>query len=156
MKLLFVCAGNTCRSPLAEVIARRFAIDRGMLSLDIESAGTEAYAGAPASDGSLLVALERHLDLSQHRARPLTRSLVDDADLILGMTPHHVRRAIALGGEGKSWLLSDFAHEGLLEVAVADPYGGSLDDYRRTADELAAHIRLVLDRLARERAETNL
>ncbi len=150
MRLLFVCTGNTCRSPMAEAIARQLADERG-IDVSTSSAGTSAWEGAPASDGALLVALEQGLDLSMHRAQVLSRELVAAAELILVMSPHHGERAVVLGGEGRTHLLTDYAARTTTGRPVQDPFGGELDLYRATFAELSSEIALVLDRLAAER-----
>lgn len=152
MRILFVCTGNTCRSALAEALARTLIIERGLSDVELQSAGTSAWDGAPASDGALLVGMERNLDLSQHRAQTLTRDLVRDADLVLAMGPHHLERIEALGGAGKSYLLTEFASHGLSARPVNDPIGGELDLYRTTADELEQEVRRVFDRITAERS----
>lgn len=136
---------------MAEAIARKIAIERGLHDIEAASAGTSAHDGAPASDGALLVAIERNLDLGAHTAQTLTRDLVRDADLILAMAPTHLERVEALGGTGRAYLLAEYASHGASARAISDPIGAELDVYRRTADELEQEIRRALDRALAER-----
>ena len=114
----------------------------------MSSAGTGAWDGAPASEGAYLVGLERGLDLSGHRARLLTRELVEGADLILTMARHHRARVDELGGEGRVFVLGEYAGQGGDEVS--DPFGGDLGIYRDTCQELESLTAAVADRLVAE------
>lgn len=136
---------------MAEAIARRLAEARGFTDVQVSSAGTSAWDGAAASDGALLVAMEHALDLNAHRARVLTRELVQHADLILTMGPHHLERVATLGGDEKGHLLTHFASRGADSTPVGDPFGGDLDAYRATFAELEATLERVMDRVAADR-----
>jgi protein-tyrosine-phosphatase len=136
---------------MAESIARKIVQERGLIDVEVASAGTTAWEGAPASDGALLVCMERETDLSQHQARLLTREMLDTYDLVLAMGPHHLERIEALGGKGKTFLLTAYASRGAVDRPIGDPFGGDLDLYRETYDELDREIRRALDRIAAER-----
>jgi len=145
MHVLFVCTGNTCRSPIAETVMRRMIAERHLSDITVGSAGTSAWPDSSASDGALLVSLEHGTDISEHRSRPLSPEIVAGADLILAMGPHHLERAEALGGAGRSFLLTAYA--GGDGRAVSDPFGGDLAVYRATYDELEHEIGIILDKL---------
>lgn len=149
--ILLICTGNTCRSPLGEALLRKKLAERGVDGVQVGSAGTGAWDGAPASEGAYLVALEHGLDLSAHRARLLTRELVATADLVLTMARHHYARVEQLGAGVQAHLLGEFAGRGGGDAEVRDPFGGDLEGYRETFVELDTMLDSVVERLERER-----
>ena len=144
---MLVCTGNTCRTPMAEALLRHALEETGVSDVTVSSAGTGAWDGAPVSEGAYLVALERGLDLSAHRARLLSREAVERADLVLTMARHHRARVDELGGAGKTWLLGEYAGRTGAVAEVSDPFGRELEMYRQTFDELDGLIAAVVGRL---------
>lgn len=147
-RLLFVCTGNTCRSPMAESLARAEAEERG-LELEVRSAGTTASVDSPASRGALEAARREGLDLSGHRSTPLSPELVAWADLILFMAPSHGMDVRDVDPGAPSALLTRFLPEDhpWRGRAVWDPVGGDLELYRETFDLLREAVAGLMERI---------
>lgn len=152
--VLFVCSANQCRSPLAEVLLRQ-ALDGAAPheSWRVESAGTWAVPGLPATEYSRQEARRRGLDLSHHRSQPASCDLLAQFDLVLAMEREHLRELHAACPEqaAKVRLVS----EGVgAEFDIEDPYGGPPSGYQSLGDLLAALLADGLPRI-REMADRN-
>jgi protein-tyrosine phosphatase len=147
-RILFVCTGNTCRSPLAEALARAEIARRGWKHVEAASAGLAAADGDPAARAGVAVAARAGLDLASHRSRQLTPGLAASADLILAMGSAHLAELRRLGVGERAATVGDFAAGGEGEgPTVQDPFGGSEAVYEETLQELRTLVVAALDRL---------
>ncbi len=138
-KLIFVCTGNICRSPMAEgLLKHMLGPDYGW---EISSAGVCAATGAPASPNAVEALREQGIKISDHRSRYLTPELIKEADLLVVMTGGHRDAILAMAPEsaGKVFLLKSF---GIPQSTtdIYDPFGEALDVYRRVRDEIDAAL----------------
>ena len=125
--VVFVCTGNTCRSPMAEGMFRNLLRERGISDVEVTSCGTGAFPGVPASDYAVDAAKAYGADISSHRSRPLSRYLVDSGDLFICMTANHRELLLHYLPPDKLRVLAD---------GVSDPYGGTPEQYRSCAAQI--------------------
>lgn len=140
MNILFVCTGNTCRSPMAEAILRQKKPD-----WKVKSAGLYANPGEPASKGTATVLTEKGIS-HHHISSQVTEELLDWADAVLTMTASH-KQLIDIHFphfQDKVMMLKD------VDGDVADPFGGPDSEYRKTFEELDYYISRWLEKAARK------
>ena len=134
--IIFVCTGNTCRSPMAEVIAKSL-----MPDLTITSVGVAASAGSPASINACNVMEEWGLNLASHKSKIINRDMLAGSNLVLTMTKSHLAVVKSLCKEARAFTLAEYVGN---DKDISDPFGGDIKTYQDCAEEIKTLVQKVL------------
>lgn len=139
--IVFVCTGNTCRSPMAEGLFRVLAEKYALRDVECTSCGLSAYTGMPVTDYAVEAAAAYGADISAHRSRPITEYLIREGDLFVCMTKRHADLLAPYLPSEKLCVLGE---------GIPDPFGGTQEDYKNCA----AAIYAALEEWIRKEADT--
>ena len=142
MNLLFVCTGNTCRSPMAAAIMNKLA-EENNLDLRIESAGMFATDGEKATPEAIEAIRKYEIDLDYHISQQITPELIEKSDLIITMTEAH-KMVLQDTAKEKTCTLCELAG---ISGDIEDPFGGDVEDYTEVCDKLYIALTQLCNKL---------
>ncbi len=145
MEILFVCTGNTCRSPMAEMIMKEKLKRYKMKNVTVDSAGLQVYEAQPMNELATLALKSRNVSVTNHKSKQITYDLVRNADYIITMTEAQKK---ALGSEYNVLSARD-----LIGEDVSDPYGRTLDEYKECAEMLDKLDVAIITKLVMEKKD---
>ena len=141
MKILFVCTGNTCRSPLAQAVLQE-KISKDKLDIETDSAGVCCGYGDPMSDNT--TAIIQAMDISfKHTSQPVTQRLVETSDMVVTMTRSHKAYLKGIVADEKLFCIDDITGKG----DILDPFGGDIETYKTVEKQLRDAMDAVIEKL---------
>ena len=158
MNILFVCTGNTCRSSMAEGIFKNMLKNNNIDNINVSSAGISAFEGDRANEKAINVLKKHDIDISNHRARQLTNSIIKSSDLILAMTDGHKRSIQKYSPESsnKVFTLKEYAGKSIgenmdnMNLNIDDPYGMDYYVYEFVMEEIKNEIEKIIRTIDRQ------
>jgi protein-tyrosine phosphatase len=150
VRVVFVCWGNICRSPMAERVAQKMAADRGLTGVEFASAATSREELGEPIDPRAARVLDRHgYRTGNHRARQITRDEIEAADLVLAMEDIHIRKMLSIDpGATNLRLLTDFDPGAEPGSGIDDPWYGPAAGFERTLASIESAVPGLLDHVA--------
>lgn len=141
MKILFVCTGNTCRSPMAEGLFNKLLSDKNIKNIECSSAGLFAMTGDEVTPNSVKACERFGVDISSHRARRITDYILDETDKFVCMTNNHAASLSMYVPQEKIIVLGG---------GITDPYGGDLETYMICANSIKTALSEQFDDIISE------
>ncbi|MGC8740982.1 MAG: hypothetical protein ACP5UB_05945 [Candidatus Sumerlaeaceae bacterium] len=152
-KLLLLDTGDNCRCPMAEGYLRKLLHERGIDWIEISTAGVMTPTGLLPTPEAEQLLREEGVDISRHRSRPMKVHMLEEADLVLGMSSLHVQKAIREykeihddeGAREKTFLLKEYVGYQGKDVQIPDPMGGTMDTFKRVFEQLKAALEKLVE-----------
>ena len=144
--IIFICTGNTCRSPMAAALATSI-FKQNKLNVAVLSAGVTAGDGYPASQNAILAMEDENIDINPHLSTQISQEILTQAALILTMTTSHLQIVQSIHPTANAHTLAQYANQ---SGDVSDPFGGNLATYRKCAAQIKELLSASVAKLKEE------